>query len=482
MSFIDEITMTPGRITLSSNSETRQVGSPKVISKTADNQKINVVRVEKAKIREVCMQDSISFNMLNIYTNTIMKAGYKYVGDSKEYEKLFEEMMFRGEKSSMRRIKKEILNDRAKYGAGFIEIIPYVKKNGEEYGVADLRRINASRIDYIRDKNGNIIFDEEGIPFGFVMNFSANSKGLPSGDVVPKKLRDLGFTLQRGQVYLSKKRVAVFPLYRLDNGYDFIGLIEPAYQDITDRLQAMRIQINALKIKATSLPVVKVGDSNHEPTLDQMNDAAKIISGLKEAIGLAIPYSMDVGTIKFDALDILNDAIKMLLSSSATASGAPLALISGSGESTNRATLASQIESMIAMLQAQVEDFVEDWNIQIINRIKVENGFKGNCKLVWNGIRYEDKQEDRKLILESAKIGKITTKEYRRWLRTTNIIELDQDSEFEKDFGNFINLPNQYTYFGKNNGNIIENNSKEQTEETKKIEVGKKNPNLQKKE
>jgi hypothetical protein len=451
MSFIDDV-ISSKRIILVDNSPD---GAKSKITKTSDNQKTDVRRVEKFKIREVCMQDATSFNMLNLYTNMIMKAGYKYVGrDAKRYTNLFEKMMLHGDKSSIRRLKKEIIGDRAKYGAGFVEIIPYEDKDGNEFGVADLRRINASRIDYVRDKQLNIIFNKERMPYGFVMNFGVGAKGIPEGDKIPTGLSNLGFQLKPGQIYLKKERVAVFPLFRLDNGYNYLGLIEPAYQDIVDRLEAMKIQINAIKIKATSLPIVTVGDSTHEPTPQLMDDAESIIASLKEATGIALPYNMKMDTVKFEALDILKDSIKLLLSSSSTAAGVPLALLSGNGEETNRSTLKEQIQSMIATLQSQVEDFVEDWNIQIIDRIQEANGFGKDCELVWNGIRYEDDEEEKKTILEFARMGVLHSSELRKWLRAKNIIDLDDDEEFEKKFGIFINYPNKFHNIYLNNSNV----------------------------
>lgn len=459
MSFVDEV-VGVRRIALVNDKIKKK---PK-ISKTADNQYTNITRVEKRKIREVCIQDATSFNMLNLYTNIIMKAGYKFIGECDEYTNLFKEMMIHGDKSSIRRLFKEIQRDRAQYGAGFVEIIPYVDKKGNEIGgVADLRRINASRIDYTRDKQKNIILDSNKIPFGFVMDFGVNSKGLPRGDRVPLELHKLGFSLQRGQIYLDKNRIAVFPLYRLDNNYDYLGLVEPAYQDIVDRLETMKIQVDAIKVKATSLPIIYVGDSTHEATPQAMDDADFILENLKEASGISMPHNMKMDTIEYKSLDTIDKTLRMLLSSSATAAGAPIALISGDGEAINRSTLEQQIEMMVVMLQSQIEDFVEDWNVQIMSRIKEENEFKGDCSLLWNGIRYEDQESEAKLVLESAKLGFINSSEYRIWLKERINIVLDEN--FKNKFGTFINYPNKF-----HNIFVNENNTDTSIEKPKKKE------------
>lgn len=437
MSFVDEV-VGINRITLV---KTQKEEKPKV-SKTADNQHTTVTRVDKRKIREVCMQDATSFNMLNLYTNIIMKAGYKWIGDCEKYTELFKNMMVHGDKSSIRRLFKEIQRDRAQYGAGFVEIIPYEGKDGNENGVADLRRINASRIDYVRDKLKNIILDTNKIPYGFVMDFGASAKGIPRGDQVPIELSKLGFSIKKGQIYLKKDRVAVFPLYRLDNNYDYLGLIEPAYQDIVDRLETMKIQVDAIKVKATSLPIIYVGDSTHEATPQAMDDADYILENLKEATGISMPQNMKMDTIEYKTLDTIDKTIRMLLSSSATASGSPMALISGDGEATNRSTLKEQIEMMVIMLQSQIEDFVEDWNVQIMFRINKENNFNKECVLLWNGIRYQDKESETKLITDSFKMGGISSNEYRIWLKEK--LNLILDTDFNDKFGVFINYPNKF--------------------------------------
>lgn len=434
MSFVDEV-VDVHRITLAKNS----VNNKPKVSKTADNQKTTVTRVDKRKIREVCMQDATSFNMLNLYTNVIMKAGYKWIGKCKEYEELFANMMKHGDRSSNRRLFKEIQRDRAEYGAAFVEIIPYEDR---PESVADLRRINASRIDYARDKLKNIILDSDKIPYGFVMNFGSGAKGIPNGDPIPVELQRLGFTLKKGEIYLNNERIAVFPLYRLDNNYDYLGLVEPAYQDIVDRLETMKIQVDAIKVKATSLPIIYVGDSTHEATPQAMDDADYILENLKEATGISMPQNMKMDTIEYKTLDTIDKTIRMLLSSSATASGSPMALISGDGEATNRATLKEQIEMMVIMFQSQIEDFVEDWNVQIMSRIKEGNNFKGDCVLLWNGIRYQDNEEEKTLMIDSFKMGVISSSEFRGWLREKVSILFDKD--FEDKFGTFISYNNKF--------------------------------------
>lgn len=436
MNFIDEVTANYSRIQLAEST------IKSAVSKTVDSQRETNLRVEKSKIREVCISDAISFNMLNIYTNLIMKPGYKFLGDCKEYDQFFDNMRNYGDPSSLRRLYKELHRDRAEYGAAFLEFIPF----SDGYGIADLRRINASRIDYVRDTKRNIILDRNSKPYGFVMDFGASAKLNSRGDPVPKRLSELGFRLKTGQIYLKPERIAVFPLYRLENNYDYLGLIEPAYQDIIDRLEASQIQVNALKVKATSKPIITVGDATHEPTPQMMNDANFLLSNMTEADGIAIPKFMEISTLDYKSLDIIEKTIKMLLSSSAAASGTPLPIITGSGEETNRSTLASQLQMTISMLQSQVDDFVEDWNMLVMGRLKEENNFKGDCALVWEGIRYEDRIEELKSALEAFKSGAISSTEYRVILEDKFNWEFKKD--FEKRFGEFIHLT-KHTFFGK---------------------------------
>ncbi len=461
MSFIDEVMSYRGpSIQLGSNNFAKAA-----ISKTTDTQKEVTLRVEKSKIREVCISDAISFNMLNIYVNLIMKAGYKYIGDTDEFDKFFKNMQNYGDKSSLRRLKKELHRDRAQYGAAFLEFIPF--SNGK--GIADLKRINASRIDYARDKKKNVILNREGNPFGFIMDFGVNAKLNSKGDPIPKQLEALGlFNLKRGQIYLKAERIAVFPLYRLDNSFDYLGLIEPAFQDIIDRLEAAQIQINALKVKATSTPVITVGDTTHEPTPQMMDDANYLVENLENAAGLAMPKFMQIDTLEYKSLDIVEQTIKMLLSSSAAASGTPLALITGSGEATNRATLHDQIQMMISMLQSQVEDFVEDWNLLVLDRIKTENNFKGNAALVWEGIRYEDRLEELETIQKAFDKGAVSNIEYRSILKDKFNWEFKDD--YEKLFGEFVHLTKFTNVIGGKNKNLFMEENKKESKDEKNIE------------
>lgn len=412
MSFIEEVT---GRIQLAE--ENYKVSG---YSSTKDNENAKKTRVSKEELKELPQIDSISFNMLNFYTNMIMKPGFEYVGNSNQFENWLSEIKYYKVNTSIRRLKKELLRDRAKYGAAFLEFVPY--KNGK--GVADIRRVNSSKIDYARDTYGNIIFDKYGVPFGFV--FNQGRKRINEGDVIPQELKKLGFSLKNNQIFLNKNKIAVFPLYKLENNYDYIGLLEPAYQDIKNRIAATDAQVNAIKVKSTSLPIISVGDNIHEPNPQMMSNAGAIIRNLKEATGVVMPNYMKMETLDYKSLDSIENTIKMLLYSSSSASGIPLAALTGMGEATNRATLNKLMESTIAILQSQINDFVEDWNYLVVDRIMAENNFSGKVQLKWNGIRYEDRTEETKVMLETIKLGKISDKEYRNWLQKTWFIELDE--------------------------------------------------------
>ena len=301
------------------------------------------------------------------------------------------------------------------------------------------------------------------------MDFGVNAKLNSKGDPIPKQLEALGlFNLKRGQIYLKAERIAVFPLYRLDNSFDYLGLIEPAFQDIIDRLEAAQIQINALKVKATSTPVITVGDTTHEPTPQMMDDANYLVENLENAAGLAMPKFMQIDTLEYKSLDIVEQTIKMLLSSSAAASGTPLALITGSGEATNRATLHDQIQMMISMLQSQVEDFVEDWNLLVLDRIKTENNFKGNAALVWEGIRYEDRLEELETIQKAFDKGAVSNIEYRSILKDKFNWEFKDD--YEKLFGEFVHLTKFTNVIGGKNKNLFMEENKKESKDEKNIE------------
>lgn len=394
----------------------------KGIALTQDESDMNINRVPKDILLYYYMKDPLTFNSVNHCTTITMQPGFELTGNTREYDYFFARMRLVGDNTSLRRLILGLVADRIAYGASFAEYI--LDESQKE--IIDLRRVNATKIDYARDNKGNLIIDEYGKPMGFVMDFGFGYDTNNKGDSIPREAIKQGIKIRSGQVFIRPERIAIFPLYKLPNNFDYIGIIEPAADAIRWRRKIQEAQVNAINIKATSPYVMTVGDIQHEPTSQMMDDADRILMNIDESKAISLPYTMKLGTVESKSLDIVEETIKSLMFDQASASAIPLPLLTGAGEATNRSTLSTQREMYESNLQAHIDNFVEDWNMQVMLKLKEVNGYKGNCFLSWHDVRMESRDEKNKRLMEAIDHKVFAPQEVREYLKNREKVPLDE--------------------------------------------------------
>lgn len=399
--------------------------------KTQDSKDMEIERVDKPRLLFYYLKDPLTFNSVNYCTTITMQPGFEIVGDEdKEYSSFFAKMRTVGDNTSLRRLILGLTADRLAYGAAFVE---YILDSETQSRIVDLRRVNPTKIDYARDRKENLIVDKHGKPVGFVMSFGMGYDTSGKGDKVPQEAINQGIYMKSGDIFIRPERIAIFPLYKLPNNYDYVGIIEPAADSIRWRRKIQKAQVNAINIKATSPYVMTVGDPQHEPTTQMMDDADKILMNIDESKAISLPYTMKLGTVESKSLDIIEETIQALMFDQASASGIPLPLLTGAGEATNRATLGTQREMYESNLQAHIENFTEDWNMQVMISLKEVNGYKKNAVLKWGEVRMESRDEKNKRLMEDIEHRVFTPKEVRKHLYQKEKIELDEE-DYKKTF------------------------------------------------
>lgn len=422
---------------------------------TQDKKETATERVDKSKILEFFIEDALTFNTINLCTSITMAPGYTIMGDtSNEYETFFESMRLYGDNTSLRRLITALVSDRLAYGAGFLEYI--YSSDGSK--ILDLRRVNPVKIDYARNNKRELIIDDSGRPIGYVMAFGYGYDTSNKGDMVPRSALEQGIKIPSGSIFINRERIAIFPLYKLPNDYDYIGIIEPAFKSIEWRRKIQKAQVNAINVKATSPYVMTVGSPTHEPNKQMMDNANNILAHIDESKALALPYTMVLGTVESKSLDIIEQTVNALMFDQAAASGTPLPLITGAGESTNRSTLKTQRELYESGLQARILDFVEDINHQIMVKLKEVNGYKANAQIVWGDVRLESREEKHGRLMTAIDRKVFSPQEVRNYLHEREQITLD-----EKAYKKFLkeSTPKPNT----NTNHIPEQQQKEDKEE-----------------
>ncbi len=416
-------------LNLSSDS-TKQIIRPKtVVSSSGKNKKIKHV------IETLYESDWFTFASVNVVSNLFSKPKFNLISGTQDGEKIwdafFAGMRSYGNNTSLKRLRADIKRDAVKYGAGYLEFIP--SEDGE--AILDLKRVDASKINKAKDNRGNLILDALGNSIGYVMSLGSNADLRSKGDQIPIPYNE-SISMANGDIFVLPSRIVEFPLYRLGNGIDTIGMIEPAIQQADRRRSIEEAQVNAIWIRGTAPLFALVGDSTHEPNPQMLSDAADSLEEMKNSSVAAFPYFQEPKTLDAKIDGISTKIMDYLMAAEAGAANVPVPFVTGAGEATNRSTLKSQREMLEVNMQEKIDNFDEDWNILVMDRISEFNGFP-SAQLISAELRLESKDETAKRLKVYADIGNsigtpiMSPIEFRNAIRMNESIEMN-DTEYKK--------------------------------------------------
>jgi len=408
----------------------RTATRPKTVSSTSQTRS-----VDKITIRNLCESDWFTFSTVNVVSNLFSKPKFDIVAetddDKKVWENFFAQMRNYGNNTSLKRLRAEVKKDAVSYGAGYVEFVP--SEDGDE--ILDLKRVDSSRMNKAKDNKGNIILDAKGNSIGYVLTLGSNADLRSKGDPIPTTYRNL-VKMTTGDIFILPVRIAEFPLYRLGNGVDSIGMVEPAIQQAHRRQKIEDAQVNAIWIKGTAPLFATVGDATHEPNPQMLSDALDSLEEMKHSSVAAFPYFQEPKTLDAKVDDISTKIMDYLMAAEAGAANVPVPFVTGAGEATNRSTLKSQREMLEVNIQEKIDNFDEDWNLLVMERVGDFNKFP-EAKIVSEELRLESKDETAKRLKVYADIGNtlgtpvMTPIEFRKAIKSNETIEMD-DKEYEK--------------------------------------------------
>ncbi len=412
------------------DSSTRKPVRPKSVDNTSTSRK-NI----KATIEELYQSDWFTFASVNVVSNLYAKPKFNIVSETEQgvelWEKFFLGMRQYGNNTSLKRLRADIKKDSVRYGAGYLEFIP--SEEGDE--ILDLKRVDAAKLNKAKTASGKLILDTLGNSIGYVMSLGANADLRSKGDIIPSPYLDK-ITLNAGDIFILPSRIVEFPLYKTGNGIESIGMVEPSIQQAHRRKNIEEAQVNAIWIRGTAPLFALVGDNTHEPNPQMLSDAADSLEEMKYSSVAAFPYYQEPKTLDAKVDDISTKIMDYLMAAEAGAANVPVPFVTGAGEATNRSTLKSQREMLEVNIQEKIDNFDEDWNLLVMDRIAEFNGFP-QAKIVSEELRLESKDETAKRLKVYADIGSsigtpvMSPTEFRKAIKMNESIEMD-DKEYEK--------------------------------------------------
>ena len=326
------------------------------------------------------------FRAINIRTNEIMARGYELVSKNQEARKMVKRLF---EKTNFDQVLQQAIIDTYVFGNGYIEKI----FDGDE--IVDFAIVHPTTMDFKRDGTGNIIFDEEGKPEGYVQ------------------------TVGTEKVEIERKRIAHFVFHRVGDELLGISLIEPMYKTIQ---RIMNIDEGmAQAIWRLGFPFIhqKIGNETIRPTREEIEQAAAAIENLNAKSDITTPWYYDIKVIESKEMKGVDKYTDPFINLICSGSGVPKFILLGIGESTNKATAqehSKHFRFSIESDQRKIKQIIED---QIIKDALIGWGFDPEEDMVyleWNELlpEYDEAKVDKVIKLVAS--GLITKEEAREML------------------------------------------------------------------
>jgi len=373
-------------------------------------------RVKREDLEWDYRNDPTIFNIINKQTQLIMHAGFVIEANKKQdqtkYDEFFEDIGIVGEQTTKEELLEYIAQDSLMYGNAYVELIYDAGDVNKK--IVDLKMIAEKKMDYIKDGNRHILLDKVGRPVGYTMTFPSGVDVSKFGDDIPKKYKHVAIK-EANQIYFLPQRIAHFKLHTYGDRFYGIGLIEPAHKSTERKLKIEEARTNEIYTRGANTIVASVGDTDHEPGPQQIQDVLDQIVNFKHNRYFSFPHWVKLDTLNSSTNDVVEEVLDYLRVNQAASAGMPRAFATGAGEATNRATLNNQQQILELSLEQIVNKLSSAFNKYILKPIKEANGYSDYAKIEFGDVRAEEKNDKSKRLSSYIQSGVIAPEEVRKY-------------------------------------------------------------------
>jgi hypothetical protein len=401
-----------------------EIGSPKTGTSTkADN---SIKRIQRTELEKLFVTDPQTFNTINVYSQTLLSAGYEIKAVKKtnqnEWDEFFENIGQIGLKMDLDQIMYSIVRDAPLYGYSYVERI----YNRLQDKIVDLKMVDAKLMDYARNKDGVMIVDSEQNPIGFTMMVGYGAK--VKGDPCPSEVN-----LGTDKIFLLSKRIACFRLFPFGNNFESMGIIEPAYESITRKLKIEEAAANSIYHTAAYPIYAVVGDSQRTASKTLMESTLSALQNLSHSRYMVFQHPTQLDTLKVENSPQVETLLQHMRTNQSSSSGIALGFTLGTGEAVNRSTLTTQQENMNVRMNSVGKIIASQFTKLILDEIYKVNKFSSKAVMKWGNVSVDDKEIKSNILFNAIEKGIIAPKEGRKLILKALDIEGD-DSIFEEYF------------------------------------------------
>jgi len=387
---------------LSAELEKNKVSLPPVVRYGLYRQ---IKRVSPLKLEYTYSNDGIVHNWINRIVEYFLSAEPKIEcedeGDQKKIDKWVIETNFR-------ELLKLTFQHKYIYGNAALRW-----KDSPDGTGSYLDFIDPKSFDALRDGSGYVVFDEKGNPKGYVQYLNTN-KSYSNLDIPKERIinQQVQFNYQSGTCMLFLPREIIhMRLNRLGDSWRGIGQIEPTYLDIVNFKNANEGFAESLQTIGYPRLVGYVGDDNHPPTMQKMDDLYDSILDLQENDKIVVPHYNKVELLSSSMISGIKENLEYLKDNVVAGLGGPKALVTGLGTGANRHTLSDQKMWLQMGLKMEQQDTSYDITVKILKPLTEKLGLKETPVLIWQEVSVESLESKSSRLIEFMKVNAVPTED-----------------------------------------------------------------------
>lgn len=273
--------------------------------------------VNYSKLETIYKTEQLIFQAVNIISTFAVSKGYDYVvSDNSEEEISMKDIIVDFDnKVGLPKLITDIVRHLHIYGNAYLEIV-YSKS--DEKKVVGLALIDPKTIAFKKKGTGEIDLDESGNIKGYVQTVNAK------------------------KIDLMPEQVIHFRINTIADSLTGTGIIEPLVKIIEAKRNIEAGLSEAIYRHGFPQFHVKLGDTDHQPTGEQVTEESEKYKRINSKSEFVTPYYYDIKVLEAPSIKGGESYLKYFIDQIVAGTGVPQTILLGTGENSNRATSFTQ--------------------------------------------------------------------------------------------------------------------------------------------
>lgn len=377
---------------------TGETGNPESQKTTPTMNRVDLMELELSY-----MHNPTIFNGINKIIQTIMSASHEIVAKDKKVQTYFDKFIgnlgISGSDITWEELLSDIYKHQCIYGRNYVENV--FNKKGNR--IVDWDLIDPKKMDYAKNSAKKIVMDRYNNPVGYFEMIPFDESSGNQRKPLPRDVMEPNHSFN--SIFLRPDQIAHIKLFTVGDGFYGIGLIEPIYKTSLRKLNIEEALANAIYRHGFPIIWAQLGDLNHEPTPQQIQNMLEKLKNINFKQEIATPYYYQLHMLESKKSEKLKEHLDYFREQEIAGLGIPRPFATGGSDGSNHATLGNQTSMFNLTLRDIIDKTAQAIEKYMFKPICDLEGFKEVPKLKWDIVGSDELNNKAKRLLMYVQTG-----------------------------------------------------------------------------